>query len=192
MTRSESKYFNTAVKMVEAFIELLNKKDFDYITVKEICALSGVNRSTFYLHYETINDLLLETSEFITQKFYSYFEHLDLSYEKIKSVEKEKLIFITPEFLTPWLTFIKQNKVIYTAVVKKFNSIQLNKSVIETVYKTINTVLDKFDVPSAQREYMIAFYLEGLNAIVKQWLKNDCKDEIDDVIKVIEECVRPK
>ena len=54
MNRSESKYFNTAVRMDEAFLSLLEKKDFAYITVKEICEAAGVNRSTFYLHYETL------------------------------------------------------------------------------------------------------------------------------------------
>ena len=34
MNKAESKYFNTAVKMDEALLELLEKKDFDYITVK--------------------------------------------------------------------------------------------------------------------------------------------------------------
>lgn len=36
MNRSESKYFNTARLMDKAFIELLAKKDIEYITVKEI------------------------------------------------------------------------------------------------------------------------------------------------------------
>ena len=44
--------------MDEAFLSLLEKKDFEYITVKEICAAAGVNLSTFYLHYETLGDLL--------------------------------------------------------------------------------------------------------------------------------------
>ena len=58
MNKSESKYYNTALLMNQAFIELLNKKDFEFITVKDICKKAGVNRSTFYLHYESINDLL--------------------------------------------------------------------------------------------------------------------------------------
>ena len=33
-----------------------------YITVKEICEKAGVNRSTFYLHYENTTDLLQETT----------------------------------------------------------------------------------------------------------------------------------
>lgn len=37
MNKSESKYFNTAIKMDKALIKLLDKKPFDYITVKEIC-----------------------------------------------------------------------------------------------------------------------------------------------------------
>lgn len=37
MNKSESKYFNTALRMDEALIALLEKKDLEYITVKEIC-----------------------------------------------------------------------------------------------------------------------------------------------------------
>ncbi|MGN1134205.1 MAG: TetR/AcrR family transcriptional regulator [Oscillospiraceae bacterium] len=58
MNKSESKYFNTAVKMDEALLSILETKDFKYITIKEICERAGVNRSTFYLHYENIGDLL--------------------------------------------------------------------------------------------------------------------------------------
>lgn len=65
MNRNESRYFNTAVKMDKAFLELLEEKDFPYITVKEICAKAEVNRSTFYLHYETLNDLLLESVDYV-------------------------------------------------------------------------------------------------------------------------------
>ena len=53
MNKAESKYFNTALRMDEALISLLRVKDLEYITVKEICEKAGVNRSTFYLHYET-------------------------------------------------------------------------------------------------------------------------------------------
>ena len=45
MNKNESKYFNTAVKMDAALMSLLEKKDFEYITVKEVCAEAGVNCS---------------------------------------------------------------------------------------------------------------------------------------------------
>jgi len=63
MNKSESKYFNTALKMDEALVDILREKGLEYVTVKEICEKAGVNRSTFYLHYETIDDLLTECVE---------------------------------------------------------------------------------------------------------------------------------
>ena len=61
MEKNESKYFYTAQLMNQALILLLEKKDIEFITVTEITKKAGVNRSTFYLHYETIDDLLSET-----------------------------------------------------------------------------------------------------------------------------------
>lgn len=136
MNKSESKYFNTAIKIDEAFLKLLSKKELEYITVKEICLASDVSRSTFYLHYETINDLLLETAEYINGKFYSYFDHLEIDCNSILTASKEELIFITPEFLNPWLSFIKENKLIYSTVLKKFDTIQIFSDLFSKINKT--------------------------------------------------------
>ena len=73
MNGAESKYFNTAAKMDDALIALLETKSFDYITVKEICEKAGVNRSTFYLHYENIGELLDETINRLLDDFLSCF-----------------------------------------------------------------------------------------------------------------------
>ena len=54
--------------MDAAFLELLGKKDFSCITVKERCETAGVNRSTFYLHYETIGDLLAESVDYMNDQ----------------------------------------------------------------------------------------------------------------------------
>lgn len=43
---SDSRYFQTAEKMDQALMELLSRKDLQFITVKEICAEAGANRST--------------------------------------------------------------------------------------------------------------------------------------------------
>ncbi len=191
MNKSESKYFNTAVKMDEAFLTLLDKKDFSYITIKEICELSGVNRSTFYLHYESINDLLIEAVGYVNKKFYSYFDHLDMDEGKLQTSSKEKLIFITPDFLTPWLTFIEENKRLYNTIFKHFEAVPIGSELFHTVSVTMDIVFEKFNVPTKNRKYMMMFYLEGINAIVKEWVKNGCDDSIEEIIQVIEECVRP-
>ena len=102
MNKNESKYFNTAIKMDEALITLLEKKDFEYITIKEICDTAEVNRSTFYLHYENTSDLLKETTRYIIDKHLAYYEtdktRIALQFETCK---REELLFITDEYLVP-------------------------------------------------------------------------------------------
>lgn len=52
----------------EALLRLLEAKPIDKIKVNELCQESGVNRATFYRHYETIQDVLHEIElEFIRQ-----------------------------------------------------------------------------------------------------------------------------
>lgn len=58
--------------MDEAFLALLEKKVFAYITVKEICEAAAVNLSTFYLHYETMADLLSESISHMKEHFLSH------------------------------------------------------------------------------------------------------------------------
>ena len=59
-----------------AFIELRSKKPVEKITVKELCQLAYINKSTFYSHYEDIyalsDALELETVASITSISRSY------------------------------------------------------------------------------------------------------------------------
>ena len=101
MNRPESKYFATAVRMDEAFLELLEEKDFAYITVKEICEKAGVNRSTFYLHYETVNDLLTESARYIIDKLIANMPQDTAEFiERLQTRPLEELHLITPEYNT--------------------------------------------------------------------------------------------
>ena len=69
MNKNESRYFNTAKKMDDALISLLEKKNYNFITIKDICKEAKVNRSTFYLHYENISNLLEEVVENTNKDF---------------------------------------------------------------------------------------------------------------------------
>ena len=69
MRKNESKYFYTAQLMNQALISLLEKKDIDFITVTEVTKKAGVNRATFYLHYDNMCELLEETIENLNKKF---------------------------------------------------------------------------------------------------------------------------
>lgn len=190
MNKNESKYFNTAVKMDEALITLLEKKEFPYITIKEICDAAGVNRSTFYLHYENTADLLRETTRYIIDKHLGYYSaetsSISLRYE---TCERSELVFVTAEYLTPYLTFIKENQRIFKVAIKQFNTMNFGEVYGNMFTHIFNPILSRFRVPEKERAYIMKFYLTGIFAIVMEWLDKDCEDDINDIIKIIIDCV---
>lgn len=190
MNKNESKYFNTAVKMDKALITLLEKKDFKYISIKEICEVAGVNRSTFYLHYENTVDLLNETTKYILDSFLTYFSVDKQSItDKYANCELQDLVFITPEYLTPYLTFIKENQRIFKTSLRHLGSMNFDKVYNKMFEFIFNPVLDRFKFPEHEREYVLKFYLTGITAIVMEWLKNNCKEPIEDITRIIIQCV---
>ena len=190
MNKNESKYFNTAIKMDEALIALLEQKDFAYITIKEICQAAGVNRSTFYLHYENTSDLLAETTRYILDKHFAYYSANTTGItERFANYALEDLIFVTTEYLTPYLTFIRENQRIFKVAVKHFNVMSMDEVYGKMFEHIFNPILSRFHVPEAERAYVIKFYLTGVFAIVMEWLDKDCSDDMDTVIEVITDCV---
>lgn len=51
----------TKIGIMETLIEMLYKKPFTKITVKDLVTACGINRNTFYYHFEDIYDLLNQT-----------------------------------------------------------------------------------------------------------------------------------
>ena len=190
MNKNESKYFNTAIKMDEALLLLLEKKGFEYITVKEICDAAGVNRSTFYLHYENTYDLLKETTQYILDKHFSYYdiEKKDPIYH-LDDLNRTELIFITREYLVPYLTFIKENLRIFKIAIKQFHVMNMDEIYGKMFKYVFEPILVQFGIPSQARAYVIKFYLTGVFAIVMEWLDNDCNDDMNLIIKVINDCI---
>jgi len=192
MNKSESKYFNTALCMDEALIALLEVKDLEYITVKEICEKAGVNRSTFYLHYETIDDLVNEAMESVEARFISYFaQDTKGTFDKINGDDLKALVFITGDYLKPYLQFISDNKKVYRAAFRNPNNMRANIRYGNLKKWILEPILKKFGIPDAFWKYYIAYYIEGIAAIVKVWLNNNCSDSVETIADIIEKCVRP-
>lgn len=57
----------TAIR--KAFEELICEKDYERIRVSEICALSMVNKKTFYHYYPTLDALLAELQEELSSEY---------------------------------------------------------------------------------------------------------------------------
>lgn len=193
MNKAESKYFNTAVRFDKALLSLLEQKPFAYITVREICEEAGVNRSTFYLHYENTSDLLKETTEYVLDNFTSYFpvDSQNIVY-RYKNCDLQELNFIDRKYLHPYLSFIKENQRMFLAVLSHpatFDSNAIFQQLFDNIF---HPILDRFHYPKDEQRYVMMFYLNGITAIITEWLKDGCKKSIEDISAIIEICIHGK
>lgn len=173
-----------------ALISLLKKKPFEYITVSEICKAAGVNRSTFYLHYETIGDLLNETARYLLDDFLAQFTTDTKSVVlKLKDRNLDELIFVCDKYLNPYLTYIKDNKEVFNIALAHYKTLgfeDVYKRMFESIFYPI---LDRFEYPPNVRQYVMMYYLNGINAIVLEWLRNGCDRSIKEISEIISVCI---
>ena len=186
MNKNESKYFNTAKKMNDALITLLETKEYEYITIKEICHIANVNRSTFYLHYSNMNDLLEETIESLNLSFNSHFKSKENESTIISKENIEDLLLINDDHLIPYLNFIKENKNIYKVLKTHPQLFNANKTYDQMFKKLFVPIMNRFGLDEKWHKYLMDYYVSGLTSIVFDWVYDDCKipvQEVSDFIK---------
>lgn len=186
MTKSESRYFQTARRMDEALLRLLTERDFGYISIKELCAEAGVNRSTFYLHYENLSELLSECLDYMQERFYAAFgEHSELE-GSIADCPKDELHLARREYLVPYLRYIKENRRLYAAAMANPTVFRTEETVTGLNARIFDPILDRFQVKREHRNYIMAFCLGGISAIVALWLRRGCDTPEEEVAGLIE------
>lgn len=133
-------------------------------------------------------DLLKETQERIIAEF---FETINMSLD-LSNMSADELIFITPQYLVPYLTFIKKNRKLYE-VYNNSNAFpigDMDKQLIENIFVPVyakNGVTDRRVV-----EYMSKYFMSGVTAITMEWVKRGCEDDVMFICEVISICVRPQ
>ena len=185
MNKNESKYFYTAKLMNQALLALLEKKDIEFITITEITKKAGVNRSTFYLHYDNIYELLEETIDNLNKEFVSSFNiQIPIS---IKS--KDDAFLITADFLIPYLNFCKQNKRVLKLVYQKPHLFHNNVAYKKMYDLIFYPAISQFIKDENQKVYTLEFFTQGVVGIIHKWIALDCVTDIDELVQIIKTCI---
>ena len=98
-------------------------------------------------------------------------------------------MFITDEYLHPYLSYIKDNKSVFSTVLLQAVSFEFDK-IFQRLYENIfNPILARYDYPVEDRKYAMMFYLNGITAVVTEWLKDNCDKSIEEVSHIIYGCI---
>lgn len=154
-------------KIENVFVQLMQTKEINEISVTDICKKTNLNRSTFYANYLDIYDL----ADKIRDKLESEVENLYREEKKNSHNSKDFLKL---------LKNIKENQIFYRTYFK----LNMDKNIKIGQYE-YDYHLAKKIYEDKYIEYHIEFFMAGFNAIVKKWLYNGCKETPEEMNEII-------
>ncbi len=153
-------------KIEKAFVELLQTREINEISVSDIVKHTGLNRSTFYANYADIFDLADKTREILENDFSKLFADYDYFNERTGAVKM--------------FTHIKENQLFY----KTYFKLCYDEKHLISIYDTNRAAKENID---SNIKYHIEFFRNGLNAIIKLWLAEGCQGSPEDMAEVLKQ-----
>ena len=149
----------------EAFLQLLNEKTLSKITVKDITDRCGINRNTFYYHYQDIPELVEEICALQVDRIVQ-------DYPTLNSLE---------DCLDAAMKFVLENK---RAVMHIYNSdtrnVYVNSlwRVCEYAISTyVNTVFSASQISQSDRALIIRYHKCECLGLLLDWISTGMKEE---------------
>jgi len=158
---NNQRFQSTEEKIQKALFSLLKYRNYNDITIKEICYEAGINRSSFYAHYYDINDLMIKTEESLSKQIITIFNPQIIWNEEVF----EKLF-----------QFLFDNKIFYKAYLTTNEQTFMEKTDFKKFIEIVkfNNIDVKF--PIEERIYHMAFFAGGIKAMAKSWIQTGCKE----------------
>lgn len=172
---------------------MLEEKEYEEITISDICKRAGINRSTFYSHYDNIIEVVSEIENRLIDDFIQEFANKEKENDMSSSKTTPKTIDINSLLNTSTL-------LVYLDYVKKYQKLFViyNKNGIFS-HDEHNTKLKKnifypalrrsgIDENEIEMDYMFSFFLSGLNAIIQKWVSDKCTLAAERICSIIQKC----
>lgn len=157
--------------IIHAFLQLLDERPLSKITVKDIVDCCGINRNTFYYHFEDIPALIEAISK----------QEMDLLVEKHAKVDSlEDCLMIAVDFI------LKKRR----AVLHLYNSnnrdlyerelMNICQYVVETYF---DSLMDGQRLDPEDREILVRSYRCWCFGLLMDWLNDGLREDIKPSLK---------
>lgn len=166
------RYKRTQRNLKSALIELLETKNINQISVRELSEHADINRATFYLHYDSPYDLLISLEN-------ELFDIIYLSYKDYGIKNPDAFFMILYNCISE---NYKLSKILFRPN-SSYNFWERLRSAIQSYYVS-NWETHDLSYTKKELEYYSAFLVEGYLSVIKYWLYNGMKESPEYMVKL--------
>ena len=176
MNRSNNeRYQTTENKIIDAFIQLLPEKELAQITVSELCRVCGIHRTSFYLHFQDVYDLMDAVESRLAGYYADLFEEPQEHYNIGRRFQK-------------LFSFIYQHQEFYAVYWKRAKGLSVLDAALseETEHKMIQTAANYGFETEEELHFHRVFFKAGLAALIGYWLSRGCPETPEELGNILE------
>ena len=169
----------TKMLIRRAFTDRLRVKPVQSISIKELCEKAGVNRGTFYAHYQSVHDLLMQMED------------------EMLSEINEVLASLLPEdggdvsslrISTELFQCLKDNADLCTVTLGDFGDKSFAMRMLNMGWEKCFDAYSRYfrDASPKQIAYFYAFVSEGCIGLLRRWLREGMTTSAEDIAALAE------
>ncbi len=171
---------NTKKTLSRSLKKLMETKPFSKITIQEIILDCGINRNTFYYHFQDMRDLL----------------RWMLRHEAIDIVKKYDLTTDYEAAIVFVIDYLEQNQHMLNCVFDSVGCDELKRYLYDDFTEIIESIISLEEasvgakLPDDYRKLLISFYREGISGLIVDYLHGSIDLTKEKAVKYIADIFR--
>ena len=169
---------HTKRALSEVLKQKMKRKPFQKITVSELVRECGINRKTFYYHFEDIYDQ-------VRWMFHQ---------EAVKLLDRQEGILVWQDGLLQLFRYLEENRDICLCAMHSVSHEHLRRFFQADIYDIIHRVIDQLTedlrTNEAEKDILTHFYVSALAGMVESWLLGELPYTPETLVSAADRIIR--
>ena len=175
-TKNNQRYLDTEKLIQNTLLSLAQEKDIHKVTVRAICETAHINRSSFYLHYLDIHDLIYKMG-------------LEMMNDVGAMMRRSGSVidfFLVPDNLAQMIDYVKEHQTFfdiylthYTATASESFSLLWESAAKPYMYEHYGTIDED------EMWYHFSFFKAGFISVLGEWIHRGCPETPEKLAEII-------
>ena len=169
----------TKDKIKQSLTEMLESAPIDDITATGLCEHAGVNRATFYYHYNSVQDVLTEIETQMESEFSHFLSQTTMSSDG------------TPEksFYVMFFEFVARHAAVCKMLLAAQRQSDFFKRAVEAGRDKVVSVMTQLfpACPTAKIDYYYIFVANGFIGLMRYWLNSGMRESVNELAEIGEQ-----
>lgn len=178
MKKNDIRIEKTEDRLEETLILLLKEKRIEEISITEICRISGINRNTFYSHFDSVNELLQQIEGDFFEKVIS----------QIK-ISKDSILNVT-DMIIELMKVVEDNREIASILFsdngdKNF----LQRTLLFALPLATENWMKELNISEIEAKSLYLYVIGGVANILQDWILNGFKLTKEEVSELLNKLI---